>query len=70
MVDMDDAAERLCTYVGMVMEDASVIALLPGEGGTFEMRLNALEQAGRDVAVLVEAVKVISRRWPAPNHES
>lgn len=67
---MDDAnetieiVERLCVMIGIIMEDASVTALLTSESENVPTQLAVLERAGRDIIGLVEAASVITTRWP------
>ncbi len=64
MDETEDAVERLCVLIGMIMEDASVVALLPAVDSQPDERLAVLEQASRDIVALAQAGSVIARRWP------
>ena len=64
---MDDANElvaRLSTAAAIIMEDNGPLALtaLPADNGELSARLAQIEQAGKDVTVLIQAAQVLAQR--------
>jgi hypothetical protein len=63
MDETDELIIRLCTQVGMVMEDASIVALTL-RGLSVAERTNAIADlciAGETIECLTEAARVLSR---------
>jgi hypothetical protein len=61
MDDTDELVALLCTHVGMIMEDASVVALTVGARFSSERTdaIDKLHKATRIAAHIMEAVKVV-----------
>lgn len=62
---MDNTNElivRLSTAAGIIMEDASPIAVTIPDPEKRDQILASLEQDGRDVAILIQAAQVLARR--------
>jgi hypothetical protein len=59
--DTTDLIARLCTRVGMIMEDASVIALTisGSEPGDLPLAIDELEGAARQIKALVAAARAL-----------
>ena len=59
--DTTDLIERLCTRVGMIMEDASVIALTVSgnEPGYLRVAIDELEGAARRTNALIAAARAL-----------
>lgn len=59
--DTDDLVSRLCTRIGMIMEDASVIALTIGHLSRDERSaaIAQLDLAATNIATLTNAAKAI-----------
>lgn len=57
--------QLLCTEAGIIMEDTSgeAVSLLRPDANVRHMQLTALRQAAFDIAVLLCAAEVLSRRW-------
>ena len=70
MDDAQDLIDRLLTLAGIIMEDASAVALVIENGGDRTARIAATAQAAGDVSALTMAAEVALRRlandWPAP----
>jgi hypothetical protein len=63
MDDTDELIIRLCTQVGMVMEDASIVALTLG-GLSLAERINAITElciASETIECLMKAARVLCR---------
>ncbi len=54
-----DLVEQICTRVGMIMEDASVDALLKTSDGAIGERVEKLRTASQQSAALVLAAKAL-----------
>lgn len=60
--DLIDLADRLCTVVGMIMEDNNLLAITtPKHADDRTEKLTALAVAGEDVSTLTAAAKVLIR---------
>ena len=59
VVETDDLAERLLTLAGTIMEDVAPRAIIIGD---IDERISAVRAAGRDIAVLAEAARIVSER--------
>lgn len=59
--DTHELIAQLCTKVGMIMEDASPVALMAGRGdhAALEVAVAAIEQAAEKVAALASAVRAL-----------
>ena len=57
----DDLIARLCTRIGMIMEDASVVALTGARGSAAEVASTVarIEHASEQIAGLVQATKAL-----------
>lgn len=62
MDDAQDLIDRLLTLAGMIMEDASAIALVIENGGDRTARIGTTAQAAKDVSALTMAAEVTLRR--------
>jgi hypothetical protein len=60
-MDDDDIAliRQICTRVGCIMEDSSVIALIWDDGLTLDARLAKLSVAANDIHALVAAARAL-----------
>lgn len=57
-----DLADRLCTVVGMIMEDENLIAVrIPTSTEERAATLEALSVAGSDISKLIAAAQVLVR---------
>jgi hypothetical protein len=56
-----DLIQRLCTKAGMIMEDASVDALMLGatDPQTISARLMRIAEAAEDISTIVAAARVL-----------
>jgi hypothetical protein len=61
-MDIDELIEQLCTAAGIVMEDASPIAIV--RGGNRTDRIRQIAKAGREIVALIEAASVLAARPP------
>lgn len=52
-------ARQLCTRIGCMMEDTSIIALIWDDGLSIEARLAKLSAAGNDIQALVAAARTL-----------
>lgn len=62
MDDTDELVTRLCTQIGMVMEDTSIVALTVG-GLSGSEKTNAIAEIGvaaENIWRLIEAARVLS----------
>lgn len=60
--DLLDLADRLCTVVGMIMEDNSLIAVSTlGDLAAAQPKLGTLGAAADDMAALIAAACVLER---------
>ena len=60
--DLIDLADRLCTVVGMIMEDNNLLAItMPKHADDRTAKLTALTLAGDDIWKLTAAAKVLVR---------
>ena len=59
--DTADLISQLCTRVGMIMEDASVIALTVSgiEAGNHQVAIGELETAARRIDALIAAARAL-----------
>ncbi len=59
--DTTDLIARLCTQVGMIMEDSSVIALTVGakDPGNHQAAIDELEGAARRIDALIAAARAL-----------
>ncbi len=60
----NELVTRLSTAAGIIMEDASPVAisLLPNEESQIGDQLHGLEEATRDANLLIKAAQVLTRR--------
>ena len=63
MDNAQDLIDRLLTLAGMIMEDASAVALVIENGGDRTATIAATGQAAKDVSALVMAAEVALRRF-------
>jgi hypothetical protein len=57
-----DLADRLCTVVGMIMEDENLTAVrIPKNTEERAAKLEALSVAGSDISTLIAAAQVLVR---------
>ena len=61
-MDIDELIEQLCTAAGIVMEDASPIAIV--RGGNRTDRIRHISNAGWEILALAEAASVLVARQP------
>ena len=61
-MDIDDLIDQLCTAAGIIMEDASAIAIV--QGGDRADRIRQITNAGRELMALAEAATVLDARQP------
>ena len=62
MDDTQELIDRLCTWVGMIMEDVSAIAILRSGESDATSRIEQIRAAASDIGILAEAASVILRR--------
>ena len=62
--DTNELVARLSTAAGIIMEDGAPLAVTrpPKARRKVEARLAELEQAARDVDMLIQAARVLTRR--------
>jgi hypothetical protein len=62
--DSNELVARLCTAVGIIMEDTAPLAIsrTVSAGPQVEESLEVLEAAARDIAALVRAAQVAAHR--------
>ena len=59
-MDIDDLIDQLCTAAGIIMEDASPIAIV--RGGNRTDRIQHIANAGREILALAEAASALAAR--------
>lgn len=52
--------QALLTKVGCIMEDVSIVAIDWSDGLSIEERINKLEGAGKEIAMLVAAARALA----------
>jgi len=62
--DSNELVARLCTAVGIIMEDTAPLAIsrTASAGPQVQESLEVLEAAGRDITALVRAAQVAAQR--------
>ncbi len=62
MDDLDDLIERLCALAGMLMEDASALAIAGDPVIARADRLAIVRSAAVDAAAIVDTASILARR--------
>ncbi|MEO6153074.1 MAG: hypothetical protein ABIT09_10020 [Croceibacterium sp.] len=62
MRDVEDLVDRLCTVIGMIVEDANVGAIVSTSAVNRRETIAALEVVAADIEVLARAAAVLERR--------
>ena len=59
-MEFDDLIDQLCTAAGIIMEDASPIAIM--RRGNRADRIRQIANAGREILALAEAASILAAR--------
>jgi hypothetical protein len=62
-------ADQLLTLAGMIMEDASVTAIISYVDAPLEARIAIVRDAGRAILCLADAAEIVRVRSLQPGHE-